>query len=242
VAQRGVWEIPQETFWSAGTLTTAGNLVFQGRADGRFIAYDARTGDELWSFDTGLGISAPPITYGINGTLYIALLVGFGGASSKRWLCRTLTTVWIRGHILECEHPADTNHVPSILRHQHDAPFPTRVRQQNVKCKGPRDLGQLEPLTYTQRRQGQPQGIPSRGRRGKHPPAAHERIEHRLLEFPSIPIRASPGPQFRRHHAAQIQLRRGPRREPRQRLPRLLLPTGVDVAVGIQNVPAHSGP
>jgi quinohemoprotein ethanol dehydrogenase len=80
VAQRSVWEIPQETFWSAGTLTTAGNLVFQGRADGRFIAYDARTGDELWSFDTGLGISAPPITYRINGTQYIALLVGFGGA------------------------------------------------------------------------------------------------------------------------------------------------------------------
>jgi quinohemoprotein ethanol dehydrogenase len=80
VARKTVWEIPQETFWSAGTLTTAGNLVFQGRADGRFIAYDARTGDELWSFDTGLGISAPPITYRIDGTQYIALLVGFGGA------------------------------------------------------------------------------------------------------------------------------------------------------------------
>jgi quinohemoprotein ethanol dehydrogenase len=83
VAQRKAWEIPQETFWSAGTLTTAGNLVFQGRADGRFIAYDARTGDERWSFDAGLGISAPPITYELNGKQYISLLVGFGGGYSS---------------------------------------------------------------------------------------------------------------------------------------------------------------
>jgi len=82
VAQKAVWEIPQDNFWSAGTLTTAGNLVFQGRADGRFIAYDARTGDERWSFDAGLGISAPPITYAIDGKQYVSLLVGFGGGWS----------------------------------------------------------------------------------------------------------------------------------------------------------------
>jgi quinohemoprotein ethanol dehydrogenase len=82
VAQKAVWEIPQQTFWSAGTLTTAGNLVFQGRADGRFIAYDARTGEERWSFDAGLGISAPPITYDIDGKQYVSLLVGFGGGYS----------------------------------------------------------------------------------------------------------------------------------------------------------------
>ena len=61
-------------------MTTAGNLVFQGRSDGKFLAYDANTGDERWSFDTGLGISAPPITYSVNGRQYIALLVGWGGA------------------------------------------------------------------------------------------------------------------------------------------------------------------
>jgi quinohemoprotein ethanol dehydrogenase len=82
VTQSKAWEIPQDTFWNAGTLTTAGNLVFQGRADGQFIAYDARTGQQLWSFDAGLGISAPAITYKLNGTQYIALLVGFGGGFS----------------------------------------------------------------------------------------------------------------------------------------------------------------
>ncbi|WP_405226890.1 MULTISPECIES: PQQ-dependent dehydrogenase, methanol/ethanol family [Lentisalinibacter] len=79
VAQKAVWEIPQDNFWNAGTLTTAGNLVFQGRSNGKFVAYDARTGDALWTFDAGLGISAPAITYAIDGRQYLSLLVGFGG-------------------------------------------------------------------------------------------------------------------------------------------------------------------
>ena len=61
-------------------MTTAGNLVFQGRADGNFVAHDARTGAELWRANLGLGISAPPITYTVNGRQYVALLVGWGGS------------------------------------------------------------------------------------------------------------------------------------------------------------------
>ncbi|MDR9365392.1 MAG: PQQ-dependent dehydrogenase, methanol/ethanol family [Balneolaceae bacterium] len=79
VKQEVAWYLPQESFWNAGTLTTAGNLVFQGRSDGKLLAYHAATGEVLWEFDTGLGISAPPITYTLNGRQYISLLVGFGG-------------------------------------------------------------------------------------------------------------------------------------------------------------------
>jgi quinohemoprotein ethanol dehydrogenase len=79
VKQEAVWTVPQEHPWNAGTLTTAGNLVFQGRYDGMFAAYDATTGDEVWSYDLGLGISAPPITYKLDGRQYVALLVGYGG-------------------------------------------------------------------------------------------------------------------------------------------------------------------
>ena len=82
VQRRRVWEVPLPGFWNPGTLTTAGNLVFQGRADGRFVAYNAATGDELWRHDLGLGISAPPITYAVNGRQYVALLVGWGAAAS----------------------------------------------------------------------------------------------------------------------------------------------------------------
>jgi alcohol dehydrogenase (cytochrome c) len=59
-----------------GVLTTAGNLVFIGRVDGEFTAYDARNLQELWSFNVGSGINAPPITYSVNGKQYVAVLVG----------------------------------------------------------------------------------------------------------------------------------------------------------------------
>jgi alcohol dehydrogenase (cytochrome c) len=60
----------------AGALATAGNLVFLGHLDGTFSAYDAKTLQEVWSFNTGTGINAPPITYSVNGKQYVAVLVG----------------------------------------------------------------------------------------------------------------------------------------------------------------------
>ena len=59
------WEVPMYGIGNAGTMTTAGNLVFQGRVDGTLRAYDATTGEELWSHDLGLGITAPPVTYSV---------------------------------------------------------------------------------------------------------------------------------------------------------------------------------
>ena len=79
IKQEEVWSVPQNKFWNGGTLTTAGNLVFQGRSDGMLLAYNAQNGDIVWEFNAGLGISAPPITYKINGRQYISVLVGWGG-------------------------------------------------------------------------------------------------------------------------------------------------------------------
>ena len=79
VRQQPAWEVPLTGLWNAGTMTTAGNLVFQGRTDGTFAAHSARTGETLWTFDMGSGISAAPITYMIDGRQYVALLVGWGG-------------------------------------------------------------------------------------------------------------------------------------------------------------------
>jgi quinohemoprotein ethanol dehydrogenase len=80
VKQKKVWEVPQEGFWNPGTMVTAGNLVFQGRANGNFVAYDAKNGTKLWSVFLGSGISAPPVTYEVDGTQYVSILVGWGGA------------------------------------------------------------------------------------------------------------------------------------------------------------------
>lgn len=59
-----------------GLLVTAGDLVFAGHPDGAVVALDAETLAELWRFETGVGITAPPISYGLAGKHYIALLVG----------------------------------------------------------------------------------------------------------------------------------------------------------------------
>ncbi len=80
VRQKQVWEVPLPVAWNPGTLTTAGELVFQGRADGQFVAYHAATGRQLWRQPVGLGVAAPPITYEIDGRQYVALLVGWGAA------------------------------------------------------------------------------------------------------------------------------------------------------------------
>ncbi len=80
VKQKKVWEVPMDGFWNPGTMVTAGDLVFEGRANGEFAAYDAKTGKKLWSQFLGSGISAPPVTYEIDGKQYVSILVGWGGA------------------------------------------------------------------------------------------------------------------------------------------------------------------
>jgi quinohemoprotein ethanol dehydrogenase len=80
IKQVKVWEQPTKEFWNPGTMVTAGNVVFQGGIDGSFSAYNAVSGEKLWSVNLGSGISAPPITYEVDGKQYISLLVGFGGA------------------------------------------------------------------------------------------------------------------------------------------------------------------
>jgi quinohemoprotein ethanol dehydrogenase len=81
------WDpVKQEARWTqapgrpngSGTLSTAGSLVFQGGQDNLFNAYDAASGDRLWSADPQSSV-ASPITYAIDGVQYVAIAVGFGG-------------------------------------------------------------------------------------------------------------------------------------------------------------------
>ena len=80
VRQKAAWTFEHVSPWNGGTLTTAGNLVFQGTADGRFVAYDATTGDKLWESPTGTGVIAAPVTYMVEGKQYVSVAVGWGGA------------------------------------------------------------------------------------------------------------------------------------------------------------------
>jgi alcohol dehydrogenase (cytochrome c) len=57
----------------SGMLSTAGGLVFLGRNDGRIEALDARTGKSLWTYQTGAGANAPPVTFEHDGTQFVAI-------------------------------------------------------------------------------------------------------------------------------------------------------------------------
>ncbi|MDE0055052.1 MAG: PQQ-dependent dehydrogenase, methanol/ethanol family [Gammaproteobacteria bacterium] len=80
VAQREVWRVQHPTTWNGGLLSTAGNLVFQGRSDGYFAAYAADSGALLWETPVHMGIIAAPVTYTVDGEQYVAVVAGWGGS------------------------------------------------------------------------------------------------------------------------------------------------------------------
>lgn len=80
VKQKEAWRVQYDGPWNGGALATAGNLVFQGNARGKFQAFDATNGKRLWSFDAPSGIGAGPVSYMVGDTQYVAVSVGYGGA------------------------------------------------------------------------------------------------------------------------------------------------------------------
>jgi alcohol dehydrogenase (cytochrome c) len=72
-----------------GLLSTAGGLVFSGYAEGQVVAHDANTLEELWRFETGSAINAPPMSFSADGKQYIAIEVGLGGAWPQWFVAAT---------------------------------------------------------------------------------------------------------------------------------------------------------
>jgi len=75
-----VWEHKEQFPLWAGTLTTAGGLLFTGTSDGFVKAFDQKTGEELWKFQTGSGVVSVPITWEMDGEQYVGIQSGYGGA------------------------------------------------------------------------------------------------------------------------------------------------------------------
>lgn len=75
------WQIEYPAPLNGGVLATAGNLIFQGTADGFLYAYKADTGEKVWEQNIQTGIVAPPVTYMIDGEQYVAVLAGWGGVN-----------------------------------------------------------------------------------------------------------------------------------------------------------------
>lgn len=78
--QAPAWTQEYTAPWNGGTLSTAGNLVFQGTADGHAVAYAADSGKKLWQARVNSGAMAGPVSYEVGGEQYVTFMVGWGGA------------------------------------------------------------------------------------------------------------------------------------------------------------------
>jgi quinohemoprotein ethanol dehydrogenase len=81
VKQEPRWITREDNSWTGGLLATASGLVFGG-SDKTFNAYDAVTGEKIWTDNTAAAVMAAPATFEINGEQYIAVTVGYGGANA----------------------------------------------------------------------------------------------------------------------------------------------------------------
>jgi PQQ-dependent dehydrogenase (methanol/ethanol family) len=77
------WQYRSSLPMVGGVLSTASDLVFCGEMDGHLSAFSARTGKQLWSFNLGVAVAGPPVTYRVNGVQYVA--VAAGGLSANAW-------------------------------------------------------------------------------------------------------------------------------------------------------------
>lgn len=82
VRQRAVWSVKLASATNGGVMSTGGNLVFQGQADGWFVARSAVSGEKLWSFYAQNGIISSPITYTANGKQLVTIVTGFNGTAA----------------------------------------------------------------------------------------------------------------------------------------------------------------
>ena len=76
VKQKEVWFNKDPLPYTGGVTSTAGGVLFHGDVKGWFKALDEKTGKVLWQFNAGSGISAPPMTYVLDGKQYVAVVTG----------------------------------------------------------------------------------------------------------------------------------------------------------------------
>ncbi|WP_370298611.1 PQQ-dependent methanol/ethanol family dehydrogenase [Pontibacterium sp.] len=75
-----VWRYKNYAPLWGGVLATAGNLVFMGNPEGYLMAFDAKSGEMKYKFNTGSGIVGSPITWEMDGEQYVSVVSGWGGA------------------------------------------------------------------------------------------------------------------------------------------------------------------
>ena len=84
VTGKRAWSMPYKYVLLASMLATAGDLVFTGNPEGEFFALDAKTGNKLWSYQTGAGHRGASVSYSVNGTAVHRDIHGMAFFSGRR--------------------------------------------------------------------------------------------------------------------------------------------------------------
>lgn len=79
------WSVDFPLPYNGGIMATGGNLVFQGNAQGEFVAYAADSGERIWSVQTGSAINAAPASYSIDDEQYVIVPIGVSGGLQYRY-------------------------------------------------------------------------------------------------------------------------------------------------------------
>lgn len=77
VTGKRAWSTPYRYVLLASMLATGGDLVFTGNPEGEFFALDAKSGNKLWSYQTGAGHRGASVSYSVNGKQYIGTATGW---------------------------------------------------------------------------------------------------------------------------------------------------------------------
>jgi quinohemoprotein ethanol dehydrogenase len=94
VKRAEVWKVQTPGTINGGVMSTAGNLVFQGQADGHFNAYDGSTGEKLWSFQAGVAVLGAPTSFSVDGHQYVSVLAGPISGSASATLPESVKYGW----------------------------------------------------------------------------------------------------------------------------------------------------
>jgi len=89
------WSYPYRFELMAPVLATAGNLVFTGNVEGQYFALDAKTGEKLWSYQTGAMHRGGSVTYSVGGRQII--LTPIGGTPSITSVLWPEASMWRDG-------------------------------------------------------------------------------------------------------------------------------------------------
>src|SRR3954470_22157062 len=101
-----VWKFTTPEPERGGVTTTDSGLGFAGGGDGVLRAFNVKTGQVLWTFQTGHQIAAGPSIYSVDGKEYIAITVGGTPTSSNGGTAAQLEVFALGGSKTESPKPS----------------------------------------------------------------------------------------------------------------------------------------